>query len=104
MNEKLTQILTTLQDTSKRFTNFASKRRFLTVFIIASAAVLAALLQSGAYINPTRNETRYEEELLQINYSTIDQEIVDKLQQTQQDVNIEVDPKLVPNRNNPFSE
>jgi hypothetical protein len=104
MNEKLTKITGDAKLILSKITSFASRRKFLTVFIIASAAVLAALLKSQAYINPTRNEARYEEEKLKINYSTIDQEIVSKLSKTQEDKNIEVDPQLVPNRSNPFSE
>jgi hypothetical protein len=87
-----------------KFLNFFTKHRFSAVFIIASASVIAALIQSGTYLNPTRNDLKYEEEKVRINYSSIDEEIVEKLNETQNDANVEVNESLVPSRSNPFSE
>ncbi len=88
----------------KKAVVFFSHHRVIIVFIIASASVLLAVIQSGSYLNPTRNEDLYNEEVVRINYPSIDQETLTKLQQTQNDQDITVDPSLAPNRSNPFSE
>lgn len=83
---------------------FMSKYRLLIIFLISSLAVLTALLQTNSLLNPVRNETRYSEGIQGIKYTTIDQEIVDKLENSLNDKDITVNPQLVPDRNNPFTE
>ena len=104
MSESVSNYILSAKKTATKIINFAADKKFLTVFIIASLSVVAALLQTRNYLNPSRNEELYQEEVLKINYSKIDDEIVEELLTTQEDENIEVDPLLVPNRNNPFAE
>ncbi len=100
--------LTLLLDKAKAIVGFieslTKRHRFSTIFVISSIAVIMALLQSGAYLNPSRNNRRYEEALTKINYKAIDQKTVKKLQKSQQDKEINVSPDFVQNRNNPFAE
>lgn len=95
--EKITQSL-------ESFIQFVTKHRFVFVFFIASSAVIAALLQSNSFLNPPRNESLYQEEKALINYSKINQEVVEKLRATQEDEDFEINPIFVPDRTNPFIE
>ena len=104
MNDQLQDTLDKASDFGHKFANFTAKHRIVIIFLIASSAIMLALLQSRTYLNPERDEARYEEERVLINYSTVDQEIVDKLSATLEDQDINVDSNFVPNRNNPFSE
>jgi len=104
MSDQSEQLTTSAKDFAEKATDFFAKHRFTIVFIIASSVVLLALVQSRSYLNPVRNEARYEEGKLKINYATIDQDIVEELSNTLNDKNIEVSPSLVPGRNNPFAE
>jgi len=104
MSEQADKLTSSARNLTEKASEFFAKHRFTLVFIIASSAVLFALLQSRTYLNPVRNEARYEEGKLKINYASIDQEVVDEISRTLDDKNIEVTPSLVPNRNNPFSE
>ncbi len=83
---------------------FVARYRILLIFMLGSVAILMALLQTRSLLNPSRNETQYEEGIKSINYTTINQDIVNKLKSTQNDQAILVNPELVPDRNNPFSE
>lgn len=104
MNDQLQNTLDRLSQFTTKFGQFTTKHRIVIIFMIASGAALLALMQSRTYLNPERNEARYDEQRLQINYSSIDQKVVEKLSATLEDKDITVDQNLVPNRNNPFSE
>ena len=89
---------------SKELLHFLSKHRALLIIVISSVAVIFALSQTREYLNPSRNEDIYTELSAGINYRGIDQDIVEKLQSTQSDQDIQVDANLVPDRSNPFNE
>jgi hypothetical protein len=84
--------------------SFAALHRVVLLLTVASLAILSAVLLSSTYVNPERDEERFLELQAEIRYSNIDESIVEKLQKTQDDREIEVNSDLVPNRNNPFSE
>ncbi len=96
--------LTKFANSTQKYIRFISKYRIVLLFLIGSGAILFALIESRAYLNPTRDEDTYIELRTGVNYSEIDESIVEKLSKTQQDENIEVDASLVPNRSNPFKE
>lgn len=104
MNDSMNTILESTKKQGEKIIGVIIKYRLTVVIMIAAASVMAALVQSGTYLNPPRNEERYSEEKVKINYSSIDEKIVEKLSKTQQDASIEVNENLVPSRNNPFAE
>lgn len=101
-----------MQDTKKqlekfqRFANklilFGTKYRFILLFIILGTAVGFALVRTRSYLDIPRNETRFSEETLQINYKQIDLEALATFDAAEQDRQIEVGSKFNPDRNNPF--
>ncbi len=105
MNDKLQPSLEKVKSTSSYLIRLLNNHKFSTIFVISGVSVMIALLQTGLYLNPARNDTKFNEEKLKINYSTIDQEVVDKLRDSsQQSASFEIDPQFVPNRSNPFAE
>lgn len=100
MNEQFTKYKPTID----KYGNVVFRKQVFIVLLIVSAVLILSLLQSRSYLNPTRNETRYQEEVLKIKYSTIDQAVIDEISATLNDKTIEVDPNFEPGRNNPFSE
>lgn len=93
-----------LQDNSMIIVGFISKHRTVFVIFIMCFAILAAAMQTQIYLNPDRNEVRYTEIRSSVNPKKIDQNIVNKLAETEKDQNNSVDSNFVPNRNNPFAE
>lgn len=93
-----------LMKQSEAIVAFVTKHRIVIVFALAGAAILAALIQSNSYLNPPRNEAIYQDGVLLINYSQIDQEVVEKLRSSQNFTDIEIISDFVPNRDNPFVE
>ena len=81
-----------------------TKYKFTLLFIILGAAVGFALLRTSTFLDIPRNETRYTEESARIRYRQIDQKVLDKFKEAQQDANVEVGSQFDPNRTNPFSE
>lgn len=104
MNESIAKYKEILQKRTFVFIEFITRHRAIVVFMIASAAVIAAVVQASTSLNPPRDETKFQEEVLLIDYSNIDQEIVEKLQQTQDSVGVDIDTDFDPTRNNPFAE
>lgn len=100
MNERLDS----LKNSFNKYLGMINKHQVFIVLIIASAVLGYTLLQSRTYLNPERNEERYTEESLKVNYATIDQEVVDQLSATLDDASIDVDSNFVPGRTDPFSE
>jgi hypothetical protein len=84
--------------------DFAARHRLTVVFTIVGAAIAFALLQTRAYLNPTRNEDRYREGQAKLNFKSIDYTVVEKLQATQDDEKQTVEKNLDEGRTNPFSE
>jgi preprotein translocase subunit SecG len=103
MND-LNSILPKLYSFSKGLLRFMSKYRMIVILLFSSIAIVLALMQTRSYLNPTRDETIYNELGAGINYKGIDESIVEKLQSTQSDEEIQVDAILVPDRKNPFNE
>jgi hypothetical protein len=93
-----------IKNSSTKYIDLIYKNQVFIVLLICSAVLIFALLQSGTYLNPERNEARYEEERLKINYATIDEDIVNEIKATLDDKNIIVDSNFVPDRRNPFAE
>lgn len=100
MNEQLNDLRTSL----KKYTDFIYHHQVFIVLLLASAILIYTLMQTQTYLDPPRNESTYEEEIVKVNYATIDQEVIDEISATLDDKDIEVDPNFVPGRNNPFAE
>lgn len=83
---------------------FVRAHGILIMFLIAGGAIGFALLRSQAYLNPPRDEAKYQELSAGVNYSKIDYTLVKKLESALNDTDVTVTQKLAPNRNNPFSE
>jgi hypothetical protein len=103
MNDLKTQ-LSAFVKKFEAITSFVARHTVLVFFMIASLAILAALLQSRSYLDPARDEQIYSEGVSGIQYKTIDEETLDALLASEQDEQIEVNPALVPGRDNPFAE
>jgi cell division protein YceG involved in septum cleavage len=103
MND-LKNIFSNAQSSGAKSIDFISRHRTVIVILVVCFAVIAALLQTQSYLNPTRNEDKYTEVITSVNPKKIDQEIVAKLEETQNDQNSSVDSSFVPDRNNPFAE
>ena len=87
-----------------KYFNGASRHRFVLILFIVGAAISFALLKTRSFIDISRNEDRYSEEVLLINYKEIDETILEEFQAAQQDAAVEVNPSFDPDRSNPFSE
>jgi hypothetical protein len=98
----------TLSEKLKTFTvsslNFVASHRFILVIVIVGAALIFALLRTRSFIDIPRNETRYNEEYILINYKDINVETLERFKATDQDTKIEVNSNFDPNRQNPFTE
>jgi hypothetical protein len=81
-----------------------TKHRFVLIFVILGAAISFALLRTQNYIDIPRNETRYNEGVLTINYKEIDTETIKSFQEKIDDGNVSVDSQYDPDRDNPFIE
>lgn len=84
--------------------DFAASHRFTALFIVMGLAVSFALLRSSTYLDIDRNEIRYSDEAVKINYKSIDEDILDEFSQASKDQTIQIDPQFDPNRDNPFSD
>lgn len=76
----------------------------LIMFTIAGGSIGYALYRSKGYLNPGRDEAKYQELSSSLNYSKIDYKLVEKLQEALNDTDVTVTQNLAPNRSNPFSE
>lgn len=76
----------------------------LIMFLVAGGAIGFALLRSQNYLNPPRDEAKYQELSAGVSYSKIDYTLVKKLESALSDTDVTVTQNLAPNRNNPFSE
>lgn len=74
------------------------------MFIIAGASIGFALYKSRTYLNPVRDEAKYQELSSANNYSKIDYSLVTKLSQALKDIDVKASQDIDPNRKNPFSE
>jgi predicted Zn-dependent protease len=82
---------------------FAAHGVFI-MFVIAGSAIGFALYKSRTYLNPVRNEDKYQELSSKNNFSKIDYTIVDKLSDALKDIDVKASQAIDPNRKNPFSE
>jgi hypothetical protein len=83
---------------------FISKHRTVILILVASVAIIISVLQAQSYLNPPRDENKYNEIKATITTKEIDQETVIKLQKTQDDVENTADSNFVEDRTNPFAE
>ncbi len=100
MNEQLDSAKNSLG----KYLAIINKNQVFIVLVVASCILIYTLIQSRTYLNPERNEDKYSEEIIKVNYATIDQELVDEISATLEDENIDVDSNFVPGRTDPFSE
>ena len=98
------EIIEKSENTGLRAVGYVSKHRTVIIVVVICAAVLAAIVQTQSYLNPTRNEAKYTELKSSFNTKSIDNETLEKLQATQSDKTETVDSNFVPDRNNPFTE
>ena len=82
----------------------AIKYRFTVLFVILCTAVALALFRTKSFIDIPRNEIRYSDEYVKINYKSIDQKTLAKFKQAQEDQNTQVGSQFDPTRSNPFIE
>jgi hypothetical protein len=83
---------------------FISKHRTVIIIFVACSAILLSVLQAQSYLNPSRNEDKYNEIRSTINTKEIDQEILAKLEKTQNDIVNTAESNFVQDRTNPFAE
>lgn len=76
----------------------------LIIFVIAGAAIGMALVRARGYLNPIRDENRYNQAVSKNTYSKINYTLVNKLQASLSSNDVKVNQSLSPNRNNPFAE
>lgn len=100
----INQIVKNAEEKGLQSVGFISKHRTVIMVIVASAAVIAAIMQTQNYLNPARNELKYTELKSSVTTKSINQEILTKLQATQEDKTESVDSNFVPDRKNPFTE
>ena len=84
--------------------NLLSAHGILCMFIVAGIAIGLALYRSNIYLNPSRDEVKYDELTAGVNFNKIDYKLVERLSQALNDANVTVTQSTVPGRNNPFSE
>ncbi len=94
------QLAYKLLKVSRMFTEHA----VVVMFIIGGLTVGVALLRARSYLNPARDENRYQEAASKNTYSKIDYKLVKKLQDSLTSAKISVSQAVDPNRKNPFSE
>lgn len=104
MREKLNDYKSATIKKMSRLITFTSLHRLIIVFVIVGLALSFALLRTRSFLNPERNEARYNDEKLKINYKSVDYEIVNKLKETQQDSSVTVEKNLQQGRTDPFTE
>lgn len=100
MNEQLDSFKVKLG----KYAKTVNQKQVFFVVLACSAILIYTLVQATSFLNPERNEDRYTEESLKVNYATIDEEIVEEISKTLADEDINVDSDFVPGRNNPFAE
>ncbi len=74
------------------------------MFLIAGASIGFALYNSRTYLNPVRDEVKYQELSSSNNYNKIDYTIVTKLSEALNDIDVKASQAIDPDRKNPFSE
>lgn len=84
--------------------DFISKHRVVITIFVISSAVLIAVMQAQSFLNPTRNEDKYLKVKSTISTRQIDQEVIEKLSQTQSDFINTAESNFVDDRTNPFAE
>lgn len=82
---------------------FALHGVFIMV-LIAGGSLGYALYKAQTYLNPVRNEARYQELTANNTYSKIDYTIVTKLSEALEDIDVQANKNIDPTRKNPFSE
>lgn len=92
-----------LQQVAEHIRGLLASHGTLTMFIIAGAAIGYALYNSTSYLSPQRNESKYEE-LSTKTYKKIDYELVTRLSQALNDIDVTISQNKNPERSNPFSE
>ncbi len=102
------KITLSLQDRAKEVANklleVLAQHRLIVVIIIIGVTLFGALLRTRSYIDVSRNEERYNEEVLQINYKQIDSKILEELKRSYQNNTFEVNSNFETNRRDPFTE
>jgi len=84
--------------------DFISRHRTVIIIFVACSAILLSVMQAQSYLNPSRNEDKYNEVRSTINTKEINQEILTKLEKTQSDVINTAESNFVQDRTNPFAE
>lgn len=92
------------QGYATKFVNVIVHYRIILTFAVACLAIVAAVFQAQEFLNPSRDETTYTETKSQVNVKNIDEDVVNKLRETQEDADQIVDTDFVPGRDNPFAE
>ncbi|MEI7632470.1 MAG: hypothetical protein WCJ60_04075 [bacterium] len=106
--DKLTsQKKSSLKDIIKAFDgilNVLKVHGVLVMFLIAGAAIGFSLVRSQDYLDPARDEAKYNELSSGMSYKKIDYNLVKKLKSALEDTDVSVSQSLAPDRSNPFNE
>lgn len=89
---------------ANRGLKIVSRFKILITVAIAGGAILLAVMQAQTYLEAPRDENAYTEKKSQVNVKNLDDEIVKKLEKTQEDKSESVEPNYDPTRQNPFAE
>jgi len=92
------------KESAVKLLQFATQHRFVLIAAVVGIALSFALLKTRSALDISRNEDRYTEGFLQINYKEINSETLESFRLAEQDSATEVNSNFDPNRQNPFAE
>lgn len=98
------QLLEKTENKGANAVQYISNHRTVIVIVVASVAILFAVLQAQSFLNPPRNEEKYTEIKSSISIREIDEETLRKLESTLEDKENEASSNLAQDRTNPFAE
>ncbi len=96
------QLSEKIQKKGQELIIMGTRHRFVLIFIILGAAIGFALLRTQSFIDIPRNEARYNEGVLTIQYKTVDPKTLEAFKTVLDDQQVQVDAQFNSDRNNPF--
>ncbi len=92
-----------LQHVAERAKAIFAVHGVFIMFLLAGASIGFALYKGKTYLEPTRDEAKYQESTAK-SYSKIEYALVEKLSEALKDTGATATQNKDPNRSNPFSE
>ena len=99
-----TDLRTEVRKFQATFMSLFGAHGVVIMFLIAGSVIGFSLIRARSYLNPERNEARYEELSSKNSYSKINYTLVTKLEASLNKAPIDIQQQLAPNRSNPFTE